>query len=121
MVKSSLYVKELKREFRTTKVIRMPLLNLPIIQRIRQRLGVRARLFYLQAVTTLMPTPTLTSEEKEAMESYKEGVAKFLGVPPEAISNEVAAKWLKRYGAALISPEYLKEHPEVAKKLGITT
>ena len=98
----------------------MPLLNLPVIQRIRQRLGLRARLFYLQ-VTTLIPPRELTPEESEIAEKYKRGIAEALGVPESAINENMVKKWVTGWAGAMINPEYLKEHPEVAEKLGLVS
>lgn len=78
--------------------------------RIRDRLEERfpifqkiPKLFGQEAITV---TENLTLEERELMNKFKVGMANALGVPPEAIKEDVLYKWVKDYSRAFIKPEY---------------
>jgi len=49
---------------------------------------------------------TLTPAQKALMEKFKRGIATALGVPPEAIREEVLAKWIIEWSKAFVKPEY---------------
>jgi hypothetical protein len=47
-------------------------------------------------------------EQKALVEKYKRSLATALGVPVEAIREDVAEKWLMNWMKALVKPEYWK-------------
>ena len=61
----------------------------------------------------------LTPEQRQLMEKFREGIAEALGVPPEAIREDVLIKWVTEWSKAFIKPEYLTMYPEVARKLSL--
>jgi len=48
----------------------------------------------------------LTPEQKALIEKWKRGIASALGVPPEAIREDVAERWLEHWVKALVKEEY---------------
>ena len=69
-----------------------------ILQDILAWLRMRPRLFG-QAVS-------LTPKQKELAEKFKRGIAEVLGVPPEAIRDDVVAKWVTEWSRAFVKEEY---------------
>jgi len=51
---------------------------------------------------------TLTPAQRELMERYKSAIATVLGVPPEAIREDMAARWVIEWSKKLVKPEYWK-------------
>jgi hypothetical protein len=48
----------------------------------------------------------LTPHQRVLIEKWKRGIAAALGVPVEAIRDDVAEKWLINWMRALVKPEY---------------
>jgi hypothetical protein len=48
----------------------------------------------------------LTPQQKALIEKWKRGIASALGVPPEAIREDVAERWLEHWIRALVKEEY---------------
>jgi hypothetical protein len=48
----------------------------------------------------------LTPHQRVLIEKWKRGIAAALGVPVEAIREDVAEKWLINWMRALVKPEY---------------
>jgi hypothetical protein len=48
----------------------------------------------------------LTPHQRVLIEKWKRGIAAALGVPIEAIREDVAEKWLINWMRALVKPEY---------------
>jgi hypothetical protein len=48
----------------------------------------------------------LTPQQKALIEKWKRGIASALGVPPEAIREDVAERWLEHWIKALVKEEY---------------
>jgi hypothetical protein len=47
-------------------------------------------------------------EHRALIEKYKRSLARAIGVPPEAIRDDVAERWLIHWLRALVKPEYWK-------------
>jgi len=45
-------------------------------------------------------------EQRTLIEKYRQSLARAIGVPPEAIREDVAEKWLINWLKALVKPEY---------------
>jgi len=75
-----------------------------IVQKILER---RPLLRFLrgQRVAVLPETP-LTPAQRALAERFKVGIAGALGVPPEAIKQEVVEKWVREWAKAFVKPEY---------------
>ena len=43
---------------------------------------------------------------EDIAKEFREGIAEALGVPPEAIKEEIVAKWVKNWAKAFVKPEY---------------
>lgn len=52
---------------------------------------------------------TLAESQRQMAEEYRRGIAEALGVPPEAIREDVAQSWLVNWNRAFVKPEYLVE------------
>jgi hypothetical protein len=50
----------------------------------------------------------LTPQQRALIEKWKRGIAEALGVPVEAIREDVAERWLIHWMKALVKPEYWK-------------
>lgn len=78
-----------------------------VLDRIRERpliRRIRSRFPFLQVVGV---TPeTLTPAQRELMEKFRRGIADALGVPPEAIREDVLARWVVEWSKAFVKPEY---------------
>jgi len=48
----------------------------------------------------------VTEAQRRLAEEFKRGIAVALGVPPEAIRQEPIERWIKRWTAAFVRPEY---------------
>jgi hypothetical protein len=83
-------------------------LQLPVVTRVRERIKtVRTRLGLFAQVRALTP------RQEELMLKFRKGLADALGVPEEAIREEVLRRWVVEWTRAIVSPEYLREHPEL--------
>ena len=89
------------------------LIEFPVLKRLRERIGLRLLVGFPQV-------RTLTPEQKELAERYKKAIASVLGVPEEAIREDVVEKWVAEWTKAFVKPEYLREHPELLAKLGVS-
>jgi len=72
-----------------------------ILERIKARpriLEILPHLFYAQRVPE--------SKKKELAEKFKRGIAEALGVPPEAIREDVVERWATAWIRAFVKPEY---------------
>ena len=87
-------------------------IGFPVIRRIRERIKtIRTRVGLLGQVRTLTP------QQEELMRRFRRGLADALGVPEEAIREDVLRRWVVEWTRAIVSPEYLKEHPELLAML----
>jgi len=82
----------------------------PLIREIRRRLGLRLLVGFFEV-------RALTPEQEALAKKFREGIASALGVPPEAIREDVVKKWIVEWTKALVSEEYLREHPELLARL----
>ncbi|GAI25366.1 unnamed protein product, partial [marine sediment metagenome] len=48
-------------------------------------------------------------EQRRLAQSFKEGLAQAIGVPPEYINEEPIQKWIINFTRAFIKPEHIKE------------
>ena len=51
----------------------------------------------------------LTESQKQMAEDFRYGMASAMGVPPEAIREDLVQKWIISYTRALVKPEYWAE------------
>lgn len=51
----------------------------------------------------------LTESQTQMADEFRRGMASALGVPPEAIREEVVQKWLVNWTRAFVKPEYWAE------------
>jgi len=86
----------------------------PLLKELRQRIGLRLLVGGLQV-------RTLTPQQEELMRRFRRGIADALGVPEEAIREDVLRKWVTEWTRALVTEEYLREHPELLAQLGLET
>jgi hypothetical protein len=83
-------------------------LQLPVVTRVRERIKtVRTRLGLFAQVRALTP------QQEELMKKFRKGLADALGIPEEAIREDILRRWVTEWTRAIVSPEYLKEHPEL--------
>ena len=59
---------------------------------------------------------TLTESQQQMAEEFRIGMATGLGVPPEAIREDVIQSWIVNYTRAFVKPEYWAE---VAPTVGV--
>jgi hypothetical protein len=85
--------------------------ELPMITRLRERLPLLQRLEIVQV-------RALTPQQEELVKRFRRGLAGALGVPEEAIREEVLRKWVTEWTRAIVKEEYLREHPELLAMLG---
>ena len=52
---------------------------------------------------------TLTESQRHMAEEFRRGMASALGVPPEAIREDVVQRWIISFTQALVKPEYWVE------------
>jgi len=50
----------------------------------------------------------ITPKQKQLIEKWKKGIAEALGVPVEAMREDVAERWLEHWIKALVKTEYWK-------------
>jgi len=63
---------------------------------------------------------------KRLAEKYREGIAEAIGVPPEAIREDIVEKWVEEWTKAFVKPQFWNElfgasdHPakEAGKQMG---
>jgi hypothetical protein len=67
----------------------------PVLDFFRQRAGVTAG--------------NLTTSQRQMAEEFRRGMADALGVPPEAIREEIVQKWVVNWTRAFVKPEYWAE------------
>lgn len=48
----------------------------------------------------------LTPEQKRLAEKFRRGIADVLGIPPEAIREDVVERWVVEWSKAFVKPEY---------------
>jgi hypothetical protein len=58
---------------------------------------------------------TLTESQRRLAEDFKSGIASALGVPAEAIRQELVEKWVIGWTRAMVKPEY---YASEARELG---
>jgi len=61
---------------------------------------------------------TLTEAQKRLAEEFKRGIASVLGVPPEAIRQDVVEKWVIEWSKAFTKPEYWRQGYDLGRELG---
>ena len=52
---------------------------------------------------------SLTESQRQMAEEFRRGMAGALGVPPEAIREDVVQKWIVNWTRAFVKPEYWAE------------
>ena len=67
----------------------------PVLDFFRQRVGITAG--------------TLTESQMQMAEEFRRGMATALGVPPEAIRDEIVQRWIVNWIRAFVKPEYWAE------------
>lgn len=70
------------------------------------RIWFRNRPKLLGQVVAVTPGAPLTPAQKSLIRKFKEGIGSVLGVPPEAIKEGIAEKWVKNWSKAWVKPEY---------------
>jgi hypothetical protein len=63
-------------------------------------------LLWVRLRPRLLGELALTPAQKALIEKWKRGIASALGVPPEAIREDVAERWLEHWIKALVKEEY---------------
>ena len=61
---------------------------------------------------------TLTEAQKRLAEEFRRGIASAIGVPPEAIREDLVEKWVIEWSKALTKPEYWAEGYKLGEILG---
>ena len=51
----------------------------------------------------------LTETQRQMAEEFRRGMASALGVPPEAIREDIVQKWIVNWTRAFVKPEYWAE------------
>lgn len=54
----------------------------------------------------VLPGQELTPAQKSMAEEFRIGLAEKLGVPPEAIRDELVEKWIRNWARAWVKPEF---------------
>ncbi len=67
----------------------------PVLDFFRERAGVT--------------TGALTESQRQMAEEFRRGMADALGVPPEAIREDIVQKWIVNWTRAFVKPEYWAE------------
>lgn len=67
----------------------------PVLDFFRERVGVT--------------TGALTESQRQMAEEFRRGMADALGVPPEAIREDIVQKWIVNWTRAFVKPEYWAE------------
>jgi len=81
----------------------------PIVDFFRQKAGIR--------------TGQLTESQKQMAEEFRIGMSQALGVPPEAIREDLVTRWIVNWTKAFVKPEYWAEVAPTTNRirdLGIT-
>lgn len=76
----------------------------PLLDLFRQKVGVRSE--------------DLTEEQKRLAEDFKLGISSALGVPPEAIRQDLVEKWVINWTRAMVKPEFWKRGRYFGQELG---
>jgi hypothetical protein len=58
---------------------------------------------------SVRPEVPLTEAQRRLAEKFKVGIAEALGVPPEAINQEVVERWIREWTKAFVKPEFWAE------------
>jgi len=98
------------------------------IERLRERIEerpllrkIRERVEEFRGQYVGVTPEKLTEAQKRLMEEFRRGIASALGVPPEAIREDVLQKWIIEWTKAWVKPEYwraMKVRASVAYDLG---
>lgn len=72
--------------------------------------------FFRQKVAVL-PGQELTPAQKVMAEEFRIGMAGALGVPPEAIREEIVQKWVVNWSRAFVKPQFWMQRGYI-RKLG---
>lgn len=75
----------------------------PIFPVLRERAPI---LQLFQEKVAVLPGQDLTPAQKSMAEEFRIGMAEALGVPPEAIRDELVTKWLVNWSRAFVKPEF---------------
>ena len=67
----------------------------PVVDFFRQRTGIGGN--------------ALTESQKQMAEEFRLGMAEALGVPPEAIREDLVQRWVVNWARAFVKPEYWAE------------
>jgi len=68
-----------------------------------KRRPILSKFFGQRAGTT---PETLTEAQRRLAEEFRRGIAEALGVPPEAIREEMVERWVIGFTKAFVKPEY---------------
>jgi hypothetical protein len=61
---------------------------------------------------TVTPGLPLTEAQRRLAEKFGLGIAEALGVPPEAIRQEIVEKWIREWSKAFVKPEFWQQVSE---------
>jgi len=62
---------------------------------------------------------TLTESQRQMAEEFRIGMASALGVPPEAIREDLVQKWIVNWTRAFVKPEYWAEVAPTTDKIRV--
>ena len=80
----------------------------------------RAPLLELFKGQEALTLEALTPEQRALAEEFRRGIASALGVPPEAIREDILVKWVKEWSRAFIKPEYYAQlSPKIKQAIGL--
>jgi hypothetical protein len=90
-----------------------------LIDRLRELPAIRALRERLPLLQVVGVTPErLTPAQRELMRRFREGIASALGVPPEAIREDVLERWIIEWTKAFVKPEYWAMRAELGYEFG---
>lgn len=72
--------------------------------------------FFRQKVA-VQPGQELTPAQRAMAEEFRVGMAEALGVPPEAIREEIVQKWVRNWSRAFVKPQFWMQRGYI-RKLG---
>ena len=61
----------------------------------------------------------LTESQRQMAEEFRRGMADALGVPPEAIREDIVQKWIVNWTRAFVKPEYWAEVAPTTDKIRV--
>lgn len=100
--------------------VREPIFKGPLAVRLRERVRrLRERIVYRLEYVGITPE-TLTESQKMLMERFATAISGVLGVPREAIREDVLQRWVINWSKAFVREEFWRSmRAEVKEALGI--